>query len=316
MALSEPAAVVRIVIHCAHAPCLDPLRTHLSQSSQQPQRPGPSGLSCSHKDATKSRAASASTFWETEPHKESTQRKEIFAAVTVWESRRPSSPAQPGSTPPAALGSEANTSEDRKGRGEVSIKAAVEFGGLLSEGVLAICLLTVTSEPPNCEQTRCGVGVGGGGAGLAGRPTPQCIALPGGRNSCRTLCSRTAALLGPSDPGQGLGGRPEQGPRKPSAGQRLGTDTRSLPTHLQAPSTHQRHHPSCAPHPGAAWKLGPVQLHRPCSSSWWAPLRPPQLPAAAPTAFSGDHPSCVPVPAKSPPQLQQPAGSTLGTVPG
>lgn len=66
-------------------------------------------------------------------------RKEIFAAVTVWESRL--GPAvQPGRKcplPPARW-SQANTFEDRKGRGEVSIKAAVEFGGGPTKGVLAI----------------------------------------------------------------------------------------------------------------------------------------------------------------------------------
>lgn len=66
-------------------------------------------------------------------------RKEIFAAVTVWESRLAPQSAPPGSAPSRlARWSEANTFEDRKGRGEVSIKAAVEFGGGPSKEVLAI----------------------------------------------------------------------------------------------------------------------------------------------------------------------------------
>lgn len=56
-------------------------------------------------------------------------RKEIFAAATVWESLL-STAVRPGQEAPpshCSLWSEANTFEDRKGRGEVSIKAAVEF---------------------------------------------------------------------------------------------------------------------------------------------------------------------------------------------
>lgn len=78
-------------------------------------------------------------------------RKEIFAVVTVWES--PLSPAVRPSQeapPPAPLAGpvEANTFEDRKGRGEVSIKAAVEFGGGPSKGVPAILSADGGSQGP------------------------------------------------------------------------------------------------------------------------------------------------------------------------
>lgn len=76
-------------------------------------------------------------------------RKEILAALTVWKSRpaQQSGAARKCPLPPAHW-SEANTFEDRKGRGEVSIKAAVEFGGGLPKGVLAFLMADGDFQAP------------------------------------------------------------------------------------------------------------------------------------------------------------------------
>lgn len=63
-------------------------------------------------------------------------RKETLAPLTVWEAQLGQEAA-----PPAGLaGPPANTFEDRKGRGEVSVEAAVESGGgeVAWSGVFAI----------------------------------------------------------------------------------------------------------------------------------------------------------------------------------
>lgn len=98
---------------------------------------------------------------------------------------------------------------------------------------------------------RGGEGVGAGWVCGAGRQAPGL-----GRNSCRTLCSQTAA------PARALRSRRlELRPRKPSTGGGLGTAPWCPPAHHQARSpTHI--------YPGASTTPGPPALELPGA---WAP---------------------------------------------
>lgn len=119
---------------------------------------------------------------------------------------------------------------------------------------------------------RGGEGVGAGWVCRAGRQAPGL-----GRNSCRTLCSQTAAPTRALRPR-----RLELRPRKPSTGGGAGhcplVPARPPPGTL--PPTHipWRLHHSWAPRPGAAWSLGPGQLDR-CVAALVGSTRP-LLPAA------------------------------------
>lgn len=101
----------------------------------------------------------------------------------------------------------------------------------------------VTSKLPNCEQQWGGAGW----VGLAGCPAPQCIILPG-RNSCRTLCSQTADLLGPSGLCSGQGSRPKQGLEEPPPATGLATAPQScLPSSRHPPPAGARAPPGPLP---------------------------------------------------------------------
>lgn len=172
-------------------------------------------------------------------------------AATVWESRS----ARPGSSPPpASPGSEASTSE--AGREEVS----VHWSSCGSPGWPRCPVLRADGDlhAPNWEpalEVGRGWGRGGWGQGRAGRQAPGT-----GRNSCRTLCSQTAAPLRALRPR-----RQELRPRKPSraGGWALPLGARPPTTrHAPPPHTPRLHHHSWAPCPGAAWSLGPVQPDR------------------------------------------------------
>lgn len=139
-----------------------------------------------------------------------------------------------------------------------------------------------------------GWGRGGWGQGRAGRQAPGT-----GRNSCRTLCSQTAAPLRALRPR-----RQELRPRKPSraGGWALPLGARPPTTrHAPPPHTPRLHHHSWAPCPGAAWSLGPVQPDRYVAAAPVGSARPPcflqACPAPATKSTSpAPHPHEVPPP--------------------
>lgn len=167
-------------------------------------------------------------------------------AATVWESRS----ARPGSSPPPpSPGSEASTSE--AGREEVS----VHWSSCGSPGWPRCPVLRADGDlhAPNWEpalEVGRGWGRGGWGQGRAGRQAPGT-----GRNSCRTLCSQTAAPLRALRPKQ-----QELRPRKPSraGGWALPLGARPPTTRHAPPHTHQ----------GFTTTPGPPALEPPGA---WAP---------------------------------------------
>lgn len=141
------------------------------------------------------------------------------------------------------------------------------------------------------------------------------------RNSCRTLCSQMAALLGPSSLCSGLGSRPEQGLGKPQPTMGLGTVPQCLPALPRHLPTHGRHCPSRAPTLGLPGNWAWSSWTGCVNSSWWASLRPPQFPGVMPTVCNTEitcpaspHEGCpAPLPQSAP--TWRPPGHCAGVTP-
>lgn len=138
---------------------------------------------------------------------------------------------------------------------------------------------------------------------------PQCITLPS-RNSCRTLCSQTTVLLGPSGLCSDLGSRPERGLGSLSQPWGWALFHSACLLSCRHPPFHQHHRPwsLLETGPGPAGQSVLTLAGGLCEGL-------PQFPVVMPTVYSRDHLSCFPLP--SPYHhchSLPPHGNVLGTV--